>query len=167
MSEERSLDRVDANLPERLRVRWKRHSQLLLNSFRDRTGQELLERSGNAIEEAERLFLATFVVVSHGTEPDPILNCGNKAALSLWEMSADALIITPSRSTAEPMLQEAREHLLEETASKGFVSGYEGVRISATGKQFRILDVTIWNLSNSSDRPLGQAATFPRWLALD
>ncbi len=167
MSENKSLGPVNAELPAELRSRWTQHSRLLLNSFRDRTGRELLERRDNEIEEAEQLFLAPFIIVSHGSEPDPILSYGNKAALQLWEMSANTLISTPSRLTAEPMLQEARQLLLEETARKGFISGYEGVRISATGKRFRILDVTIWNVTDLSDRPLGQAAMFRRWLAMD
>ena len=140
--------------------------QSLLNSYRERVGLDLLERSGNAVEEAERLFLAPFVVVSHGTEADPILNYGNRAALDLWEMSAATLTATPSRLTAEPVLHEARERLLAETARMGFVSGYEGVRISATGRRFRILDVTIWNVTDASSLAIGQAATFAQWAFL-
>ena len=78
-------------------------------------------------------------------------------------MSAETLAITPSRLTAEAMLHEARERRLTETARRGFVSGYEGIRISATGRRFRILDVTIWNVNDASGRAIGQAATFARW----
>ncbi len=59
--------------------------QLLLDSFRRWTGCELLERAGTAEDQARALFAAPFVVVSHGTEDDPILNYGNQAALDLWE----------------------------------------------------------------------------------
>ena len=142
------------------------HAAALLNSYRRLTGHELLARSGDVMDEARRLYEAPFVVVSHGVEADPILNYGNRIALALWEMTPQQLLATPSRLTAEAMLREAREKLLEETARKGYVSGYEGVRISATGKRFRISDVTIWNVSDDAGRPLGQAATFARWEAL-
>jgi hypothetical protein len=35
---------------------------------------------------AQFLFEAPFVVVSHGIEANPILNYGNKKALTLWEL---------------------------------------------------------------------------------
>ena len=70
---------------------------------------------------------------------------------------------TPSRLTAEAAVQAAREHFLKETARRGFVQGYSGVRISATGRRFEIANVTIWNLTSPDGTPLGQAATFDRW----
>lgn len=155
-----------ASLPAEFLNRWIAHSAALLDSFRERTGLELIERGGDPHDEAERLFIAPFVVVSHGTEQDPVLNYGNRQALLLWEMTPEDLVSTPSRLTAEPMLRESRERLLEETARKGYVSAYEGVRISATGRRFNIHDVTIWNVTDSSGRALGQAATFPRWTYL-
>ena len=150
-------------LPEALQARWTAHSQALLDSFCARVGKELIERGGDAREEAKRLFDAPFVAVSHGTETDPLLNYGNAAALALWELSPRELIATPSRLTAEAGLREAREHVLAETARKGFVSGYTGVRVSRTGRRFRIVDVTVWNVADAEGRSLGQAATFAHW----
>lgn len=155
-----------AELPSDLRARWIDHSALLLDSYRDRTGRELLTRDPDKMIDAERLLAAPFVVVSHGPEDDPILNYGNRVAMALWEMSAAQLVATPSRLTAEPMLREARERLLEQVARDGYVSGYEGVRISATGRRFRISNVTIWNVTDAAGRPAGQAATFARWAFL-
>ncbi len=160
------MSNFSAELPADLWRRWILHSAALLDSFRDRTGRELIERGGGAHAEAERLLAAPFVVVSHGSEADPILNYGNRVALALWEMSAPELMRTPSRLTAEPVLREARERLLEQTARDGFVSGYEGVRISATGRRFRISNVTIWNVTDAAGNPAGQAATFARWTFL-
>jgi hypothetical protein len=156
-----------ARLPEALQARWIAHSQALLNSFRMRVGRELILRGGDAREEAERLFDAPVVAVSHGTEADPILNYGNAAALALWELSPEELISTPSRLTAEAELREAREHVLAETARKGFVSGYTGVRVSKTGRRFRIIDVTVWNVADAKGRSLGQAASFAHWEPLE
>lgn len=152
--------------PPALWSRWVTQSAALLDSYRTLTGRELTPRGGGPEAEAQRLLAAPFVVVSHGAEPDPILNYGNRAALALWEMDVEALLRTPSRLTAEPTLREAREKLLEETARNGFVSGYEGVRISATGRRFRIHNVTIWNVSDATGRTAGQAATFSRWTLL-
>jgi len=154
-------------LPEALQARWTAHSQALLNSFRARVGSELIPRGGDAREEAERLFDAPFVVVSHGAEADPILNYGNAAALALWELSPQGLIATPSRLTADAELRAAREHVLQETARKGFVSGYTGMRVSKAGQRFRIRDVTIWNVTDADGRFLGQAATFAHWEPLE
>ncbi len=160
------MSNFSAELPADLWRRWITHSTALLDAHRDRTGRELIERGGGAEAEAERLLAAPFVVVSHGVETDPILNYGNRVALALWEMSAMELVRTPSRLTAESMLRDARERLLEQTARDGFVSGYEGVRISATGRRFRISNVTIWNVTDVVGAPAGQAATFARWTFL-
>ncbi len=156
-----------ASLPVEIRARWATHSQALLNSHRLLSGEELLERSHDPQDEAERLFLAPFVVVSHGVEADPILNYGNKLALELWELDVATLLATPSRLTAEPALRAAREHALAETQMRGFVTGYEGIRVSATGRRFRILDTTIWNVTGLSGEALGQAAKFARWAGLN
>jgi hypothetical protein len=153
-------------LPAGLWERWVSHSALLLRSYKKHTGRELMTAGGGPEAEAERLFVAPFVVVSHGTGADPLLNYGNRVALALWEMSPATLVTTPSRLTAEPMLREARERLLEQVARDGFASGYEGVRISATGRRFRISGVTVWNVEDESGAPAGQAATFARWTFL-
>jgi hypothetical protein len=155
-----------AELPADLWRNWITHSAALLNSYCERTGRDLIERRGDAAGEAERLLNAPFVVVSHGAEADPLLNYGNRVALALWELTPAQLLETPSRLTAEPMLRDAREKLLAQTARDGFVSGYEGVRISATGRRFRISNVTVWNVTDAEGKPAGQAATFGRWTFL-
>jgi hypothetical protein len=160
------MSSFSAELPPELWERWTAHSAMLLDSFRARTGQELAQRGGGAAAEAERLLEAPFVVVSHGLGDDPILNYGNRVALALWEMDVERFLATPSRLTAEPIAREARKGLLERTARDGFVSGYEGVRISATGRRFRISNVTIWNVVDEAGQPAGQAATFSRWTFL-
>jgi hypothetical protein len=160
------MSSFSAELPADLWTRWIVHSGALLDSYQESVGRELIARGDGAEAEAERLFAAPFVVVSHGAEADPMLNYGNRVALALWEMSVDQLLATPSRLTAEPVLREARERLLAQTARDGFVNGYEGVRISATGRRFKISNVTIWNVVDGAGRPAGQAATFTRWTFL-
>ena len=44
----------------------------------------------------------------------------------------------PARKTAEPAEQAARDRFLAEVRKGGFVNDYEGIRISSTGRRFRI-----------------------------
>ena len=143
------------------------HVQLLLDSFARLLGRELISRQGAAEAQAERLFQAPFVVVSHGTEADPILNYGNAAALALWEMDLATLTRTPSRLTAEPVHRDERARLLERTRRDGYVDDYAGIRISSTGRRFRIEQAIVWNLVDAAGIHRGQAATFDRWTPLD
>ena len=143
------------------------HVQLLLDSFARLLGRELIARAGSVEEQAERLFRAPFVVVSHGTEADPILNYGNAAALALWEMDFATLTQTPSRLTAEPVHRDERARLLERTRRDGYVDDYAGIRISSTGRRFRIEQAVVWNLVDAAGVHRGQGATFDRWTPLE
>lgn len=151
------------DIQEPLLSRWIAQTQVLLDSYHSVLGRELILRSGDPYVDAGRLFDLPAIVLSHGTKADPILNYGNRAALTLWEMTPEAFIAMPSRLTAEPGARAAREKALEDTRCQGFSTGYEGIRISATGRRFFIHDATIWNLVDAQGRPAGQAATFARW----
>jgi hypothetical protein len=142
------------------------HVQLLLDSFARLLGRELVSREGSPAEQAERLFRAPFVVVSHGTEVDPVLSYGNAAALALWEMTWEELTQTPSRLTAEPVHRDERAGLLARTRAHGFVDDYSGIRISKTGRRFRIEQAIVWNLAAAGEHR-GQAASFDRWTPLE
>lgn len=141
--------------------------QFVLDSYRRWTGRELIPRVGDAAEQAAALFAAPFVVASHGTEEDPILNYGNRTALELWELSWGQLTQTPSRLTAEPVNQAERERMLAQAAARGFIDDYRGVRISSTGRRFLVEDVFVWNVVDEAGQKLGQAATFARWKFLE
>ncbi|MBS0209170.1 MAG: MEKHLA domain-containing protein [Planctomycetes bacterium] len=135
----------------------------MLDSYRRWVGVELIDRQGTVAEQAERLFRAPLVVVSHGVEADPVLNYGNQTALDLWELDVERFTATPSRLTAEPMHRDERARLLERTTRDGFVDDYSGVRISSTGQRFQIDRATVWNLVDSAGVRVGQAATFSGW----
>jgi hypothetical protein len=139
------------------------HAQLLLDSFARLVGRELIDRSGTLPEQAERLYRSPIVVVSHGTETDPVLNYGNATALALWEMDWSEFTRTPSRLTAEPMHRDERARLLDRTRERGFVDDYSGIRISRSGRRFRIEQAIVWNVIDAAGAPRGQAATFDRW----
>jgi hypothetical protein len=109
------------------------------------------------------LFESPVVVVSHGTQADPILNYGNKTALGLWEMTWEQFIRTPSRLTAEPVNRAERQGMLEQARMRGFIDTYRGVRISGSGRRFRVENALIWNVLDAQQRWIGQAAAFSRW----
>lgn len=142
---------------------WVQHSQLMLDSYQKYLGEELIDRSGSEEQQAQRLFEAPFVVVSHDKRPDPILNYGNSVALELWEMEVKTFCETPSRLTAEPVHRDERKRLLQRTTSNGFVDDYSGIRISSSGKRFFIAKAIVWNLIDFKNNYRGQAATFTEW----
>ncbi len=141
-------------------------AQYLLNSYRRWVGRELIERVGDSAFQAQSLFLASMVVVSHGTEADPVLNYGNQRALELWEMSWEDLVKTPSRLTAEPVNRAEREWMLEQAKTRGCIENYRGVRVSRSGRRFLVDRATVWNVVDETGLRLGQAATFSTWTFL-
>jgi hypothetical protein len=138
-------------------------TQCIARSLKQWTGRDLLPGAFPPAQMAERIFHAPFVLVSHGTEADPVLNYGNQAALALWEISWAELTRTPSRLTAEAPNREERARLLAAVTARGFIDDYSGVRISKTGRHFRIAQATVWNLISENGELCGQAAMFSRW----
>jgi len=141
-------------------VQW---TQRQLDSYRHWIGRELIERYAEPEIQARALFESPLVVVSHGTEADPILNYGNQTALDLWHLTWEQLIKTPSRLTAEPVNRAEREWMLEQARTRGFIDNYRGVRISGTGRRFLVENALIWNVLDADHQRIGQAATFTRW----
>ena len=166
MTDHHSAESHEESEPWRRR-RWIEHTQILLNSYRHWVGSDLVSRTGTDLEQARALFNAPFVVVSHGNQDDPILNYGNQAALELWKMSVETLLVTASRLTAEPLHRDERSRMLQRTRQNGYVDDYQGIRISSTGRRFRINRATVWNLRDQAGQLIGQAATFSEWQFLD
>lgn len=140
-----------------------RHTQIVVRSYAHFTGRELLPLTLSPGELAEKLFEAPFALLSHGTQADPVLNYGNRAALALWEMGWDEFTHLPSRLTAEPPNREERARLLAAVAVRGCLDDYSGVRISRTGRRFKIARATLWNLILPDGSLGGQAAMFDHW----
>ena len=139
------------------------HVALLLASYRALLGRDLLPTGGDTVETARLAFEAPFFLASHDTEADPVLNYGNRTALDLFEMSWEQFTAIPSRLTAEAPLQEERAWLLEAVSRQGFIEDYSGIRISRSGRRFRIARATVWNVFGPTDEVVGQAATFSEW----
>ena len=78
-------------------------------------------------------------------------------------MSWTELTHTPSRLTAEAPNRAERARLLAAVTQRGFIDDYSGVRISKSGRRFRIDRATVWNLLTETGQPCGQAAMFDRW----
>lgn len=146
---------------------WVEHTQIMLDSFRRFVGKDLIERADDPVAEAQALFEAPFVVVSHATQDDPILNYGNQTALGLWQMDIPTLTSMPSRLTAEPMHRDERAQLMARAARDGYVDDYRGIRISSSGKRFLIEQAIVWNLVDADGKRVGQAATFSQWKPLN
>ncbi|TXI17635.1 MAG: MEKHLA domain-containing protein [Nitrosomonas sp.] len=146
-----------------LTVQW---CQYLLDSYRHWLKSELIERSGTPLQQAERLFNCACVVASHGTETDPVLNYGNRAALNLWAMDWQQFTQTPSRLTAEAPNRDERAHMLKQAKTQGYISDYRGIRISNTGQRFLIEQAIIWTIHKPGGITIGQGATFSKWKLL-
>jgi hypothetical protein len=142
------------------------HAVQLISSYLYWTGKDLVPAAASAAERARRLFHAPFIVLSHNTDPDPVLNYANQAALTLFELKWEELIRLPSRRTAEPDEQVEREKLLAAVARRGYIDNYWGVRVTSTGRRFMIERATVWNLLDEAGGCYGQAAMFSDWKQL-
>lgn len=141
----------------------RRRLALIAASYRRLTGADLVAPGR---EPAEALWAAPRAIVAHGTELDPIFFFGNRVALARFEMDLARFAATPSRLSAEPMLREERQASLDRVTRDGYIDDYAGIRISVTGRRFRIEGATVWNLIDSHGAIHGQAATFDRWIDL-
>ena len=145
-----------------------RQAALIVASHKRLTGRDLVpppatSAPGAVAAQARALYESPLVVLSQGIESDPVLNYGNAAALALWEMPWNAFTRMPSRLTAEPLERPERDRQLAAAAAAGFVDGYSGVRVSASGRRFRIAGATIWNLLDEQGWRRGQAVVFQEW----
>lgn len=139
------------------------HTERLRRTFHTLTGRNLIDPALSPEAAAEALFHAPFVVLSHNTDPDPLLTYGNQAALDLFALTWEALIQMPSRLTAEAPDRIERARLLAEVAARGYIDDYSGVRIARTGQRFWIERATVWNLTDETGQYCGQAAMFRKW----
>jgi hypothetical protein len=132
---------------------------LIAQSFARLTGRPLLDGT--------TLWTAPLVLLAHGTQPDPIFFYGNALAMELFEVTAAQLVAMPSRLSAQTGDRAERARLLDQVSRHGFIDDYAGVRVSATGRRFRIEQATVWNLIDEAGALHGQAAAFARWTRLD
>ena len=107
-----------------------------------------------------------FALLTHRGDAQAVLNYGNRFALDLWECDWGQFIATPSSATAPQEGRAARQAMMEQVVRTGFVTGYDGARVSRTGRLFLIQDVTIWRLVDETGESFGIAAFFRRYRRL-
>ena len=143
------------------------HARLLLDSHRRLTGRHLVPAAVPPEQAARDLYFAPFVVLSHNAEADPLFTYANLTAQRLFCMPWAEIVGMPSRYSAEAMQREDRQRLLERVARSGFVDDYQGVRVDKTGRRFLVSNATVWNLTDRTGQPVGQAAAFSQWQPLN
>jgi hypothetical protein len=83
--------------------------------------------------------------------------------MQLFEMVWPEIIGLPSRMSVEPTNRDERTRLLQSASDRGYIDNYSGIRISSSGRRFKISDAIVWNLTNEQGEYAGQAAMFDRW----
>jgi MEKHLA domain len=137
------------------------HVLIMLENLKRWANYDLIQEYGFSLETlGEQVFNADFYLLSHNTATDPILTYGNQQVLDRWEVTWVELTAMRSSETAKPIDRSARSKLMAQVKAHNYVSEYSGVRISKTGREFKILDGTIWNLFINDGSFYGQAAWF-------
>jgi PAS domain-containing protein len=137
---------------------------LLVTSYRRFLGTEPPFLAGAGTDAPRWLYEdATACVLAHDTRRDPYFIYANKAAQALLEYSWDEIVALPSQFSAEAPNRAERQRLLDAVARDGFATGYSGVRISKSGRRFRIEDGVLWQLRDADGTLRGVAASFSKW----
>jgi len=154
------LEDAAGALPPRLDV-----SMIVLESYGRIVGRPLAPAGLGDAEAARWMYEdAPFCVLAHDAQPDPVFFYANKAAQRCFEYSWAEFTSLPSRLSAEAPNRAERQGLLDKVSRDGFASGYHGLRISRSGRRFRIEDGTVWQLLDRDGVSHGQGAVFPRWI---
>lgn len=127
------------------------------------TNIEIVDFSLSLEEQAKQAFNSRYVLLAHNATNDPIFNYANQTALTLFEMSWNEFTNMPSKYSAEIDERGKREEFLAEVEAKGYSKNYSGIRISKTGRRFEIKNVILWNVYDSENNRIGQAALFDEY----
>lgn len=137
---------------------WIDRAAVILDSYRRHLGRDLFPRSGDAAADARTLFDLPAAVLAHDTATPALLDWANRAAAEAFDATPTALLGRPSAATAPVDATPDRQQLFVRLQQHGFVTGYEGVRISLSGRRFVIADVTVYELRDRDGRAAGHAA---------
>lgn len=137
--------------------------QLLADSHARLLGRPLVPATVPENDATEWLYeRASFAVLAHNTDPDPVFIYANKAAQRRFGYSWDEITNLPSRLSAEAPNREERQQFLARVQRLGYETGYKGVRITKSGQRFVIEEATLWQLLDTDGRLHGQAVVIPR-----
>lgn len=142
-------------------------------SLRKWTGRGVVERMGllntNIVVEDNSVYETIYndnryVLITHGTEVDPIYNFGNRAALTAFWRSWDNLVELPSAQSVVLQSQDEvrRKELMRQVTEQNYVDDATGIRIRDDGTFLRLVDAVVWNCINDEGIAIGQAAFFDR-----
>jgi len=124
---------------------------------------EIVDFSLSLEEQAKQAFNSDYVLLAHNASDEPIFNYANQTALRLFEMSWEEFTSMSSKYSAESDERGKREQFLAEVTEKGYSKNYSGIRISKTGRRFEIKNVILWNVYDSENNRIGQAALFDEY----
>ena len=131
----------------------KDHVSILDNSLRKLTGKGIRERIGLDEKENGDIYKdfcmdERFVIVSHGTEDDPIYNFSNVAGMEAFVRSWDEFIELPSRLSVvlQTKDEESRIQLMRKVTDDGFVEGASGIRVRGDGQFIKLVDAVVRDL---------------------
>jgi hypothetical protein len=137
------------------------HVAIMLENLKRWTGYDLIKEYGFSLDKlGQQVFEADFYILSQDNTADPVLTYGNQRVLDLWEVSWAELTSMHSRNTAKPVDRQARLAMMERVKIHNYLDKYNGIRVSKTGTEFKIIDATIWNMFTDSIDFYGQAAWF-------
>jgi MEKHLA domain len=148
-------------LPSDLNNYHQQHILIMLENLKRWTKIDLITEYNFSLDRlGQQVFDADFYLLSHDATADPVLTYGNNRVLTQWEVSWAELTTMYSRETAKPIDRADRATLMAQVKAANYISGYSGLRISKTGREFQILDGIIWNLFDDHGDFYGQAAWF-------
>lgn len=78
------------------------HSHLIAYSYNFWMSKDLFPGITDNMLLSEALYHAPFIVVSHGTEKDPVFNYANLSAQKLWKIDWEDFIKMPSSYPQNP-----------------------------------------------------------------
>jgi hypothetical protein len=137
------------------------HVLIMLANLKRWANYDLIEDYGFSLDTiGSAVFNADFYLLSHNGTTDPILTYGNQQVLAQWEVSWAELTTMHSRYTAKPEDRADRSIFMAQVKAHNYISGYQGTRVSKTGREFEILDGIVWNLFTTNGDFYGQAAWF-------
>ena len=158
------------------------HIRLVDNSLRLWTGKGVLERMGMTTVDAEdrrddqnddyeQIYLNDrYVLITHGTEDDPIYNFANRAALAaFWRPWDDVVQLPSSQSVVLRSVDESKRiELMKSVTENNYVEEATGIRVRDDGKFIQLVDAVVWNVVDDGDDDgnrtyIGQAAFFDRY----
>jgi len=138
------------------------HALLVNQSYHHWTGEYLISEK-DPEKVLEQLNSSNFAVVSHGLETPPVFNYGNLLALQVFEYSFEQFVQLPSRESAKPDHRDEREMMFQKLKTSGYDNNYSGVRVTSSGREFKMENAEIWTLIDPIGRVHGHAAKFSDW----